>query len=128
MDIDNDDNAIIQAARYAALLLKTSHENYIKNDMVINVNFPKRIDNGIKGIKVCQLGNKVYSNCYIETIGDNNEVGYKLRDENNDYPEEDTDIHYIKNRYITITPLHYDLTNYKVIENVEKWFATTDLK
>lgn len=127
MDIDSDDNALIQAAKYAVILLKTSHENHIKNDMVINVNFPKRIDKGIEGIKVCQLGNKVYSNCYIETIGEDNKVGFKLRDENNDALEEDTDVHYIKNGYITITPLHYDLTNYKVIKSVEKWFLSRDL-
>ena len=135
MDIDSDDNDIIQASRYAVILLKASHECHIKNDMVINVNFPERIDKGIKGIKVCQLGNKVYSNCYIETIADKDEVGYKLKDENNnaseedtDASEEDTDVYYIKNRYITITPLHYDLTNYNVIKNVEKWFASTDLE
>jgi 5'-nucleotidase len=128
MDINNDDDALAQAASYARSILKTANENYIKNDMVINVNIPERIDKGISGVKVCQLGNKIYSDCYIETISDNDEVGFKLQGEACDDSEEDTDVYYIKNRYITITPLHYDLTNFKVLKDVEKWFVSTDLR
>jgi 5'-nucleotidase len=128
MDINNNDDALVQAASYTRSILKTANENYIKNDMVINVNIPERIDKGISGVKVCQLGNRIYSNCYIETISDNNEVGFKLQGEVCDDSEENTDVHFIKNRYITITPLHYDLTNFKVLKDVEKWFISTDLK
>lgn len=122
MEVNNSQEALVKAAEYSSVILKTAYKNYIKNDMVINVNFPERIDKGISGIKVCHLGNRIYSNCYIEAIGDNNEVGYKLQGEVCDDLEEDTDVHYIKNRYITITPLHYDLTNFRVLKDVEKWF------
>ncbi len=128
MDINNNEDALVQAAIYTRSILKTANENYIKNDMVINVNIPERIDKGIRGVKVCQLGNRIYSNCYIETISDNNEVGFKLQGEVCDDSEENTDVHYIKNRYITITPLHYDLTNFKVLKDVGKWFVSTNLK
>lgn len=127
MEINNREEALVQAAEYSRAILKTAYENYIKKDMVINVNFPERIDKGISGIKVCQLGNRIYTSCYIEAIGDNNEVGYKLQGDVCDDPEEDTDVYYIKKRYITITPLHYDLTNFKVLKDVEKWFDSKDI-
>ena len=34
---------------------------------------------------------------------------------------DDTDIIAVKNNYISITPLHYDLTDYKMIDEVKKW-------
>lgn len=128
MDVNNSDDALIQGAKCANSILKTAYENYIKNDMVINVNIPEKIGDGIRGIKVCQLGNRIYTTCYIETIRNNNEIGYELKSQACDEEEEDTDVYYIKNRYITITPLHYDLTNFKVIKDVEKWFLPSNLK
>lgn len=128
MDINNSDDALVQAAKYSRSILKTVNKNHIKNDMVINVNFPEKINEGIAGIKVCQLGSRIYTNCYIETINDNNEVGYKLQGDVCDDSGEDTDVHYIKKRYITITPLHYDLTNFKVLNDVGKWFESSDIK
>lgn len=127
MDINNSEAALVQAAKYSKSILKTAYKNYIKDDMVINVNFPEKIHEGISGIKVCQLGNRIYTSCYIETIGDNNQVGYKLQGQVCDESEEDTDVHYIKRRYITLTPLHYDLTNFKVLEDVKMWFEASDI-
>jgi 5'-nucleotidase len=34
---------------------------------------------------------------------------------------DDFDIIAVKNNYISITPLHYDLTDYKMIDEVKNW-------
>lgn len=124
MEIHNNDEELTQGAKYAVSILKTAYENYIKNDMVINVNIPERVSEGISGFKVCQLGNRIYNTCYIETIRDDKEISYELKSEACDEEDHDTDVFYIKKRYITITPLHYDLTNFKVLKDVEKWFSS----
>ncbi len=35
---------------------------------------------------------------------------------------EETDSFYVHEGYVTITPLHYDLTNFNILKDVAKWF------
>jgi 5'-nucleotidase len=95
--------------------------NSIGNDIVLNINIPTG-ENEIKGIKVCQLGSRTYSNCYIETQDKNFEKIFQLRGTATDSTENTTDVFLIKNGYVTVTPLHYDLTNFKIIDNIKRWF------
>lgn len=110
------------ALKFARKIIYHAIKNNLKEDVVLNINIPALEENAIKGIKVSELGNRVYTNCYIETMQDNGEVGYKIEgspiDDNND----ESDICNFKNGYVTITPLHYDLTNYKILKQVDLWF------
>jgi 5'-nucleotidase len=122
MDINNSDEAYATAAAYAKDILVKAHKNKVPEDIVLNVNMPEKIDDGIEGIKVCNLGNRIYRNYYIEAIMDNMEKGFRLQGEADGVLDEETDVLYISKRYITVTPLHYDLTNFKVINEVRGWF------
>jgi 5'-nucleotidase len=53
---------------------------------------------------------------------ENGEKFYELRGEPVEGEEEETDVFYIKKGFVTVTPLHYDLTNYRMIDEVSKWF------
>lgn len=123
LDINNNESSIIKAAKYTARLLETIQEHYIKNDVVLNINFPEEFGKTETKIKVCQLGNRLYENCYIETIDADNEVGFRLQGDACAAEEDESDVFYNSKGYITITPLHYDLTNFKIIRDIEKWFA-----
>lgn len=118
----NSNDAFEIALKYIEEILLKAHKNKIKNDFVLNVNIPVIKGDGVKGIKICSLGNRIYSNYYIETINENMEKGYQLKGEPSDEHDEDTDVQYIKEGYVTVTPLHYDLTNYGVIDEVNGWF------
>lgn len=109
------------AAEYTNRILKQS-SNDILNDVVLNINVPPIEKNEIKGIKVCELGNRIYQNCYIESTTKEGEIGYKLQGTPKDIDDENTDVYNVKRGYVTITPLHYDLTNFKIIKEVYKWF------
>lgn len=110
------------AAIYAGEILLTAMENGISNDIVLNVNVPLLKRNEIKGIKVCKIGSRLYNNSYLKTIGENNETQYQIKGELKDIHEEESDTLYFKEGYVTVTPLHYDLTNFKIINDVSKWF------
>lgn len=122
MQIKNNIEDYEMAAVYAGEILLTAKQNNIKNDIVLNVNIPLLKKNEIKGIKVCKIGSRLYSNSYIESIGENNETQYQIKGELKDIHEEDSDTIYFKEGYITVTPLHYDLTNFKILEEARKWF------
>jgi 5'-nucleotidase len=110
------------AAKYAGEILLKAKENNIKNDIVLNVNVPLLKENEIKGIKVCKIGSRLYTNCYIKTIGENNETQYQIKGELKDIHDEYSDTLYFKEGYVTVTPLHYDLTNFKILNDVSEWF------
>jgi 5'-nucleotidase len=122
MDITDSMEDYAAAAGYAAKVVELSKENNIQNDIVLNVNVPLVKNHHIKGIKVCKIGSIVYNN-YFEEISE--EDGHRVFDIKGRINEEhlnETDTTYIKEGYVTVTPLHYDLTNFKILHQVEGWF------
>lgn len=110
------------AAKYAGEILLKAIENNIESNIVLNVNIPMLKENEIKGIKVCKIGSRLYNNKYVESIGENNETQYQIKGVAKDIHEEDSDTIYFKEGYVTVTPLHYDLTNFEILEDVREWF------
>ena len=49
-------------------------------------------------------------------------ISYHLEGDLINEHKENTDTDLINKGYITVTPLHYDLTNFKIINEVSKWF------
>ncbi|MGH4124092.1 MAG: 5'/3'-nucleotidase SurE [Clostridium sp.] len=122
MQINKNVENYEMAAVYAGEILLRAKKNNIKSDIVLNVNVPLLKENEIKGIKVCKIGSRLYNNTYIETIGENNETHYEIKGELKDIHEDDSDTLYFKQGYVTVTPLHYDLTNFKILNDVSEWF------
>lgn len=122
MEIKKNIETYEMAAKYAGEILLTAKENNISSDIVLNVNIPLLKEDEIKGIKVCKMGSRLYNNRYLETIGENNETQYEIKGEVKDIHDEDSDTIYFKEGYVTVTPLHYDLTNYKILNETCKWF------
>lgn len=110
------------AAKFASKIIKITQNNLIKDDLVLNVNVPCLNEEDVKGIKVCEMGDKVYDNYFIENVNENGDTILKLTGKINDNHKVNTDVYYLKQGYVTLTPLHYDLTNFKIINEVSKWF------
>lgn len=110
------------ATQFTRKVVSLAFANNIENDIVLNVNIPSIPLEEIKGIKVSELGNRNYTNCYIETLMEDNSIGYKIEGSPIDDETIDTDVYNFKKGFITVTPLHYDLTNYKILKDVDAWF------
>lgn len=110
------------AAKTTADIIKKAEKNMIADDMVININVPLIAERDIKGVKVCRIGHRTYNNTFIENVDENGDRSYEIIGEANKNLEEDTDVYYLERGYITLTPLHYDLTNFKILNNIEDWF------
>jgi 5'-nucleotidase len=93
-----------------------------KAKTLLNVNIPDRPGDEIKGIKVTTLGQRVYSDSISKTkdpwgrdtlwIGGGN-VSWS--------GPEGCDFKAVEDGFISITPLHLDLTDYKLLKEVESW-------
>lgn len=87
-------------------------------NMVLNLNIPKE-QHKIKGIKLASIGSRKYSNVYNETYDELNGRIIEYSSIGEFGLEEGTDTYYFTKNYVTITPLHYDLTNFELMSKIE---------
>lgn len=120
-EIEGGEDNYEVAAEYASDLIEKIKNKYPKDDVVWNLNVPILSKEKIKGIKICRIGGRTY-NSYFEENTINDGKSFQLRGELNNVQDIDTDVHFIKQGYVTLTPLHYDLTNFKILEDVRKLF------
>ncbi len=108
------------AAKYTRKILKLSKENYIGSNIVLNLNVPSIEESKIKGIKVCKSGGRLYEDRYKEIGRNGNEVTYIANGIKNQIYDQGTDVEFLNNGYVTLTPLQYDLTDYKTLEELKE--------
>lgn len=109
------------ASKYAKKILEKTKDKFIEKNIVLNINTPFREEHKIKGIKVCRIGGIIYDYYFMEDNNDSGEVTLSVKGRNNPEFEEGTDRYYLKEGYVTLTPLHYDLTNFEILEEVNRW-------
>lgn len=110
------------AAKYALKILSKALEKKIQQDIVLNINVPNINESEIKGVKVCRIGNMMYGSYFIERLSEAGERLFDIKGNINKPLDTDTDRFFIEEGYVTLTPLHYDLTNYTLLKNVDRWF------
>lgn len=93
-------------------------ENINLGNTVLNINIPSVPMEEVKGIKVCAIGDRSYNNVYVEVGKEEEKSIYKITGSPQPPKENDTDVAFIKEGYVTITPLHYDLTNFNLIKEI----------
>jgi 5'-nucleotidase len=91
-------------------------------DTLLNINLPPVPGTEIRGIRVTTLGSRVFSESLMDTkdpwgrrmywIG-GGQIAWSGR--------EDSDFIAVRDGYISVTPLHVDLTNYGLLEVVRGW-------
>jgi len=94
-----------------------------KNNMLLNVNIPEiESIEFLKGVMVTRLGVKKYRNNFEERKDPRGNSYYWLAGELvQDEIGEDTDIYAVRNGYVSITPIHIDLSGYEEIEKIRGW-------
>ncbi len=106
------------AVKVAGLILK----NGLPKDTLLNINVPYVAEKDIKGIKFTKQGKKTYSGAIVEKVDPRGKKYYWVGGSKIDIPhEEDTDLMAVYENYVSITPLHLDLTNYSSFKELLKW-------
>ncbi len=121
VDWERYDEDYTVAAKIASKIVDKAEEKYLRNNLVLNVNIPKVKEEEIKGIKVCKLGKSTYKSEYV-LIEDADEKTYEIKSNRNKIEQKDTDLYYLSEGYVTLTPLHYDFTNFKILDEVTDIF------
>ena len=92
-------------------------------ETLLNINLPAIPGNDVKGVKVTHLGSRVFSE-EIALMKDpwGKEIYWIGGGRITWTGGADSDFRATSDGYISVTPLHMDMTNYSLIEVVRKWF------
>ena len=106
------------AKKIASLVLK----NGLPPDTLLNVNIPPLPKEEIKGIKIARQGKGRYEEFFEKRIDPMNRTYYWLGGKRLFLDtDDDIDEVAIQNHYVTVTPLQYDLTDYKMLDELKNW-------
>ena len=123
MDVawSKEDEDYSKAAKWISKILDVAEKGYLKENVVLNVNVPNINEEDIKGLKVCRLGKSTYKTNYI-LVEENEDKVYVTKGTRNDILEDDSDLYFLSQGYVTLTPLHFDFTNFKILDEVKDIF------
>jgi len=91
-------------------------------DTLLNVNLPAVPAGEVRGVRVTTLGKRVYSDSLTKMHDPwGREIWWIGGGQITWSGREDSDFQAIKDGFISVTPLHVDLTNYQLLETVRAW-------
>lgn len=113
------------ATHYARLLVEQMLKKPIAEPhLCLNVNIPKGERNSIKGIKICRQAYAKYDEEFDERRDPNGKRYYWLTGVFVNFDKgKDTDVWALKNNYVSVVPVQFDLTNMPLKKKLEKLFA-----
>jgi 5'-nucleotidase len=105
------------ASHFALRIAKFVLEKKLPTDTLLNVNVPNKALQEIKGIKITKQGKRSYENSIHEIYSPWGEKQYWIGGGIVSWQKmEGTDIQAIMENYVSVTPLHIDLTNYQALD------------
>jgi 5'-nucleotidase len=92
-------------------------------ETLLNVNLPPVAADAVKGVRLTRLGRRVYSQS-VAPMKDpwGRQIYWIGGGEITWAGEADSDFRAIEDGYISVTPLHLDLTHYHVLQGADRWW------
>jgi 5'-nucleotidase len=107
------------AANIARRLAITVLEHGLPADTFINTNVPDRKP---LGVKLTRQGKRVYEDAVVEKRDPRGRSYYWIGAGELGFQNlAGTDFHAVHNGYVSVTPLHLDLTNYAAMDRLRQW-------
>lgn len=110
------------AARAAVEIVARLKADPLPADTILNVNVPDLSWDEVRGFEVTRLGNRHRSEACMPQPDPRGGTVYWIGPAG---PEQDagagTDFHAVRTGFISITPIHVDLTRYQALEKVAGW-------
>lgn len=116
------------AGKIAQQLVKMIGENILQPGTLLNVNVPNLPENEILGVKLTKQGHTKWDDVFEERIDPYGKKYYWLTGELTNLDNElDRDHFAVINKYVSVTPIHFDLTDYDVFDKMSSWSIEENL-
>ncbi len=116
-------------AAFARNLVRYINQFPLPEPVLLNVNIPAIVPQDICGVRLTRLGIRRWRDVFEKRVDPRGKTYYWLSGEVvEEEASSDSDIQAIRNNYITITPLKYDLTLESCMGAMETWLKQTNLE
>jgi 5'-nucleotidase len=96
--------------------------NPFPDHTLLNVNLPGGHPGEVKGVKVTSLGRRKYDDSITRALDPKGKEYFWIGGGISAWAgADDADFRAVQDGYISVTPLHLDLTNYTTMEEIRRW-------
>ena len=110
------------AAKFASSLAKKVIRYGLPKGTLLNVNIPPVSKEQIRGVLITKQGKSFWDDYFDSRLDPNKREYYWLSGR---MKQMDTSVDYdhpaVLSNFISVTPIHYDLTNYEMIDELKDW-------
>ncbi len=104
------------AERVALEALRWALKNPVGGESLLNVNIPP---GNPRGLRVTRMGRRRYGESVVEKIDPRGRPYYWIGGAHVDTPDEGTDLVAVAEGWVSVTPLHLDLTDYRALARLQ---------
>jgi 5'-nucleotidase len=109
-------------AEFIERLVDQVVERGLAEDILLNVNVPNIPHEEIKGVRITRLGKRTYKDELVAREDPRGNTYYWLGGRHiEDRLDEGTDVAAVREGYVSVTPIHLDLTDHKLIDKLREW-------
>ena len=118
------DPNFVPAARFATKVVGAVLRKGLPRNTLLNINVPNvKSESEIRGVRLTRQGMSGYAESFDKRVDPRNRVYYWMEgDKIIEEEDEGVDDVALLRNYISVTPIHYDMTNYGVMEELQSWF------
>lgn len=110
------------AARYARLAAENLLSNGMPKDTFLNINVPDREAADIRGVKITKTGKRIYGDAIVAKKDPRGRKYFWIGGavlSREEIPG--SDLEAVEQGFVSVTPIHYDLTCHSLIRPLSKW-------
>ena len=92
------------------------------SDTLLSVNLPNVAPDEVKGVRVTKLGRRRYQDSLTRALDPSGKEYFWIGGGTTNWTgPDDSDFRAVKDGYISVTPLHLDLTNFPLLDQIRGW-------
>lgn len=109
-------------AKVALEVAKMVSKHGLPTDTLLNVNIPDLPVNGLKGMKLTSLSRRRYKDPVVEKTDPRGGKYYWIAGEQVSWNrKKHSDVDAISQGFVSLTPLHFDMTQYQALTKLQSW-------
>jgi 5'-nucleotidase len=121
LDTHSDDADFDFAAGFCRRIIAAVMPEGMEKNTLLNINIPFISPEQIKGVRITKLGMRNYDNLFEERRDPRGNIYYWLGGGVlEEAQHEDSDVYALEHGFCSITPIHLDLTDYRLMEKYRR--------